>query len=179
MRAAIIGLFSVCMISFLTPLAARAGGPSCGCEQRTCGVCSAPAAGCGCRGLAWCGRHCGYCCHCDRDREAPREARAASRAAAIPTGPVVESFPMMRAMPAMFAMPMMPMMPMAVGQTQATRAAPEPTCAGSQDRLDELDARVEALNLRMKTIQRAVEIQTVILEELKAKGSIGGQKLPD
>ena len=83
---------------------------------------------------------------------------------------------MMRAMPAMFAMPMMPMM---VGQTPATRATPEPTCAGSQDRLDDLDARVEALNLRMKTIQRAVEIQTVILEELRAKGSIGGQKLPD
>jgi hypothetical protein len=86
---------------------------------------------------------------------------------------------MMRAMPAMYAMPMMPVMPMTVGQTSATRAVPEPTCAGSQDRLDELDARVEALNLRIKTIQRAVEIQTAILEELKAKGSIGGQKLPD
>ena len=54
----------------------------------------------------------------------------------------------------------------------------ERNCEGSQDRLDELDARVEALNLRMQTIQRAVEIQTRILEELKAEGKIGGKKVP-
>ena len=92
----------------------------------------------------------------------------------------------MRAMPAMMTMPMMPMM---FGQAVAptTRAVSfdddrtrsrgnERTCEASQDRIDELDARVEALNLRIKTIQRSVEIQTQILQELKAQGTIAGQK---
>ena len=90
---------------------------------------------------------------------------------------------MMRAVPAMMAMPMMPMM---MGQVPMTRAVSfeeprsrgtERTCETSQDRIDELDARVEALNLRMKTIQRSVEIQTRILEELKAQGTIGNKPL--
>ena len=52
----------------------------------------------------------------------------------------------------------------------APRAA-ERSCAGSSDRLDLLEQQVDALNLRMKTIQRAVEIQTRILEEMKAEGN--------
>jgi chromosome segregation ATPase len=83
----------------------------------------------------------------------------------------------------MMAMPMMPMM---IGQVSTARAVSfeeprsrgvERSCEGTQDRIDELDARVEALNLRMKTIQRSLEIQTRILEELRAQGTIGGQKL--
>lgn len=93
---------------------------------------------------------------------------------------------MMRAMPAMMAMPMMPVM-YGQGVMPVARAAAfeeekprsrgtERSCAGSADRIDELDARVEALNLRLKTVQRAVEIQTAILEELKTSGTIGKQK---
>lgn len=51
----------------------------------------------------------------------------------------------------------------------------EPNCQGSKGRLDELDARVEALNLRMQTIQRAVELQTRILEKMQAD-SLATQK---
>jgi hypothetical protein len=90
-------------------------------------------------------------------------------------------------MPAMMAMPMMPVM-YSQGMTPVARAAAfeeekprsraaERSCAGSADRIDALDERVEDLHLRLKTVQRAVEIQTAILEELKARGSIGGRKL--
>lgn len=89
----------------------------------------------------------------------------------------------MRAMPAMMAMPMMPMMygQAVVPQTRAVtfeeprtrNRGPERSCEDSGDRIDELDARVEALNLRMKTIQRAVELQTRLLEELKEQGAFG------
>ncbi|MEO8165777.1 MAG: hypothetical protein ABI619_10320 [Betaproteobacteria bacterium] len=51
-------------------------------------------------------------------------------------------------------------------------------CDDQDERIDELDARIEALHVRMQTVQRAVELQTVILEEIKLKGTIGGTKIP-
>jgi hypothetical protein len=184
MRAATLYVLVVCLVGCVVPLAAFAGGPSCGCEQPSCGVCNPPAAR-SCTPLCL---HRHRCCCTQGTREAPRESpRFAPRAAQVPTGPIVESYPMMRAMPAMMAMPMMPVMyGQAVMPTARAAAyeeerprsrAPERSCAGSADRIDELDARVEALNLRMKTVQRAVEIQTAILEELKTNGTIGKQKL--
>jgi hypothetical protein len=184
MRTAVLGLTAIGLVGLMSVPAAMAAWPSCGCEHPTCGSC--PQASCGtsyCRPGCCHGRHCGRCCCCCDRREKREAPRGAARGAQVPSGPVVESMPMMRAVPAMMAMPMMPMM---MGQAPSYRAvsfdeprnrAPERSCEGTQDRIDELDARVEALNLRMKTIQRAVEIQTRILEELKAQGTIGNRHL--
>jgi hypothetical protein len=77
----------------------------------------------------------------------------------------------MRAAPTIMAMPMM-----MVGTQARTVSLDEPrprstdtSCSFSQDRLDDLDARVDALNLRLKTMQRAVEMQTVLLQKLAEK----------
>jgi hypothetical protein len=78
-------------------------------------------------------------------------------------------------------MPVVPMMPIYMAAPMYTTAArqyvaeeprtrSEPNCATSKDRLDTLEMQVEALNLRMKTILRSVEIQQVILEEIKNQG---------
>ena len=67
-------------------------------------------------------------------------------------------------------MPMMAGIPV----SRAARSA----CDTEDERIDELDARVEALHLRMVTIQRSIELQTKILEELSARGSIVGTRLP-
>lgn len=185
MRTAKLLLSTICAVAVCNASVLLAGSPSCGCEEPSCGVCNASVGRC--CGIMCLHRHHGRCCArcCDQGtRESPR---AAIRAAQIPVGPVVDSYPVMRAMPAMMAMPMMPVM-YGQGVMPVARAAAfeeekprsrgaERSCAGSADRIDELDARVEALNLRLKTVQRAVEIQTAILEELKASGSIGGQKL--
>ncbi len=179
MRAARIILFGICVGSLVGVPAAFAGAPNCGCEQPTCSTCNAQPRTC----IPLClgHRHCKCSCG-EKSRGEPQ--RGLSRSAPPPSGPVVESYPVMRAMPMMMTMPMMPMM---YGQAvaPATRAVSfddprsrgtEQTCGGSQNRLDDLDARVEALNLRIKTIQRAVEIQTSILQELKTQGTIGKQK---
>jgi hypothetical protein len=78
----------------------------------------------------------------------------------------------------MMVMPMMVSAPVRAVSLEDTRPRSEPTCSTSQSRIDELDARVEALNVRLMTIQRAVELQTRILEELKAQGTIGGKGIP-
>ena len=180
MRVAKLAYTAILMAGLTAPGALFGGPPSSeydgsACCRSTC-----------CQGRVCFPRHrlhscCGHCCAAPQEsREAPRER---SRAAAIPSGPIVESYPAMRAMPAMMMMPVMSM-PMAYGAVPETRSAPyqersaEPTCSGSKDRLDDLDARVEALDLRMRTIQRAVELQTRLLEELKATGSLGGDKTP-
>ncbi len=82
---------------------------------------------------------------------------------------------MMRAMPAMMAMPMMMGYPTrSVGFEQ-----PRDECETRfKKRIDELDERVEALDIRMNTILRAVELQTQILEEIKVRGTIGKQPIP-
>ena len=79
---------------------------------------------------------------------------------------MVESLPMFNATPGVFSMPMM--MPMSIQQAsfQQPRAA-EPTCSSSGSRMSDVEERVNALDVRMRTIQRAVEIQTRILEEMK------------
>jgi len=80
---------------------------------------------------------------------------------------------MMRAMPALVSMPMM------LGATaDANRSATRSSCDEHDDRISEMDERIEALHVRMMTIQRSVELQTKILEELRASGSIGGTRLP-
>jgi len=78
---------------------------------------------------------------------------------------------MFNATPGVFAMPMM--MPMAVQPTSFQTKelkSPEQTCSTSSSRFVEIEDRVNALDLRMRTIQRAVEIQTRILEEMKEEG---------
>ena len=154
---------------------AEAGGPGCGCDQASCSPCST-------------NRPATTCCHrCRRSRcccSEPAPVRTV-RAFEPPVGPIVtDSIPVLRSSPAFVAMPFMPMMVsgqmrgISFEDTRDRSRGSERNCEGSQDRLDELDARVEALNLRMQTIQRAVEIQTRILEELKAEGKIGGKKVP-
>ncbi len=113
--------------------------------------------------------HCGHCCE---EEERPAN-RAIMGARAAPVGAIVESFPIMRAMPSMVSMPMMAMQTAPVSTQSGSREAR----SDQDDRLDEMDARVEALHLRMQTIQRSVELQTQILLELRDQGSIGGSPL--
>ncbi|MGE0757402.1 MAG: hypothetical protein AB7F89_11275 [Pirellulaceae bacterium] len=135
-----------------------------------------------------CGEYavCRQCCcrshRCCCERRQPEPLRAVPRYAEVPSGPIVESYPVMRAAPTMMVMPVMPMM-MGVSVRGVSLEEPrsreyQPTCASSKDRLDELDDRVEALNLRLQTIQRAVELQTVLLEELRAQGAFGTKSAP-
>jgi len=77
---------------------------------------------------------------------------------------------MLRAMPTAFVLPMLSLREVSWGT--ATRSSE------GDDRLDELDARIEAIHLRLSTVQRTVELQTKLLEELKLQGTIGGQPLP-
>ncbi len=114
--------------------------------------------------------HCGKCCHHCKDDSRGRGSRdSPSMMARAPVGAIVESVPVTRAVPSLVSMPMMAGIPV----SQATRQRSE-----ADERVDELDARVEALHLRMVTIQRSIELQTKILEELRAKGSIGGVPVP-
>lgn len=125
------------------------------------------------------GGHC--CCGCREDDqsrsrdESPAEAFARSTPMA-PSGPIVESYPMMRATPAMIAMPMM----MGYSARNASYDTQSRDDCGDrcQKQIDDLDERVAALDLRLKTIQRAVELQTQILEEIKAQGTIGNSPMP-
>ena len=112
----------------------------------------------------------GQCCHhCKEDRgsRGAADRGVLPRFSRAPIGVVVDSVPVVRAVPSLVSMPMMAGIPVA-------RAA-----RGTDDeRIDELDARVEALHLRMVTIQRSIELQTKILQELSATGSIGGKRIP-
>jgi len=127
--------------------------------------------GCGgkhdCAPVCWF-HHCKHCCECQcPEREAPRAAPVAPRAA------IVESMPVFQMTPGVIAMPMM------MAARQATFEQPrEQTCSTSKDRLDALETTVSALDLRMRTIQRSVEIQTRILEEMKAEGRFPQRYLP-
>ena len=83
--------------------------------------------------------------------------------------------PVFQMTPGVMAMPMMmagfPTASRAVSfdNTRDLPRAPEQSCASSKGRLDELEMQVDALNLRMKTIQRSVELQTRILEEIRTE----------
>jgi len=108
-----------------------------------------------------------HCCqHCGEGRGTRGANNAPEFFARAPMGAVVDSMPVTRAVPSLVSMPMMAGIPV-------SRAA-APSCETDDGRLDELDARVEALHLRMMTIQRSIELQTQILEELSSKGTIGG-----
>jgi len=110
------------------------------------------------------------CSHCYREDRGTRGALGGGLGTtrSAPVGPVVESLPLMPAVPSMVSMPML----------LGTRAAAVSRDVCDEDRVNELDARVEALHLRLMTIQRAVELQTQILEELRASGTIGGARVP-
>ena len=163
---------------------AVAGGPACGCESRWghepgCEA-ARPHRG-GNRALiqinTGLGHH-GRCCHgcCSKDRDSrSMESPLARSAPAAPSGPVVESYPMMRAAPMMMAMPMM--MGNQVRGVSFDARSEKDCCTELDERMDDLDKRVNALDTRMQTIQRAVEIQTRILEELKAQGTIGNKPI--
>jgi len=136
--------------------------------------------------FAGCHRHHGCCCN-DCGNEKP-QGFFEQRTVAAPVGPIVESYAMMQQMPMMMAMPMMMGMQVTgmssvVAATQTrpvtyqTQTRTEATSDVDQ-RLNDLDKRVDALDKRMQTIQGAVEIQTRILEEIKARGSIGNQPIP-
>ena len=121
---------------------------------------------------ASCDRHCHSRCCCKRRSSGDSANRS------VPSGPVAESFPEMRAMPALMAMPTLTMFRAVSVEPNSRSARGATLCEDQDERLDELDARVEALHLRMQTMQRAVELQTQILEEIKLKGTIGGSKIP-
>jgi hypothetical protein len=74
----------------------------------------------------------------------------------------------------------MPMMMAGFGAAQRSAETPrsERACSTSKDRMDELEAQVDALNLRMKTIQRSMEIQVRLLEEMKAEGKLPSRYAP-
>jgi hypothetical protein len=86
--------------------------------------------------------------------------------------------PVFQMTPGVIAMPMMMAGVARQASFEQPRAPAEQTCSNSKDRLDALETQVEALNLRMKTIQRSVEIQTRILEEMKAEGRFPQRYLP-
>jgi len=115
-------------------------------------------------------RHCKHC----SDEQDQRANRGMFGPRAAPVGPIVDSYPIMRAVPSMVSMPMMAMQTGVVADQAPAGAAR----SDQEDRIDELDARVEALHLRMQTILRSVELQTQILQELRDRGSIGGTLLP-
>lgn len=155
---------------------ANASGPSCGCDR-----CHPHHASRHCPLLKFhggCSHHHG-CCHCcPGDQRSSRDVEPAfARSAPVaPSGPIVESYPMMRAMPMMAAMPMM-MMGTQVRAASLETQSRDDCCAELEKRMNALDERVDAFDLRMQTIQRAVEIQTRILEEIKAQGTIGNQPI--
>lgn len=151
----------------------------CGCENYPACGCERPASKCCvvhshrlCRNLF----HHKHCCCCECCCGTEQSRMMSIRAAEPPVAPVVGSMPMVTATPTMMMMPMMlGMRAASFEQPRSSRSRGDDDC---HDRIDELDARVEALHLRMQTIQRSVEFQTRILEEIKSKGEIGGQKIP-
>lgn len=168
----------VCTLSFVQAWdTAIAGCPSCGCQS----ACRHADRSVGHRPLiqifGCCHHHGCHCCRKDDRRSREVEPSFARSVPVAPSGPIVESYPMMRAVPAMMAMPMM-ISPQVRGVSLDSQ--PRDLCDDRQqrNRLDELDERVDALDLRMQTLQRAVEIQTRILEEIKAQGTIGNKPIP-
>jgi len=126
--------------------------------------------GCGCDrsyGKSCCRHH---CCRCECEEREPRESRV-PRAALAPRAAIVESMPVFQFTPGVVAMPMM-MASAGISRGMSLdqfRSPSEQNCSASKDRIDALELQVEALDLRMQTIQRSVEIQTKILEEMKAE----------
>jgi len=122
--------------------------------------------GCGCEKVCYdCCRHHHrrHCCECEEKEE--RSVRRAPPAA--PRAAIVESMPVFQLTPGIVTMPMV------LNARAASFEAPrsrEESCASSSDRLDLLELKVESLHVRLQTIQRSVEIQTRILEEMKAEG---------
>lgn len=131
--------------------------------------------GCGCEsdcsGAHWCHHGCRSCCNCQgsSSREAPRSVATAPRAA------IVESMPVFQMTPGVVTMPMM--MAGFARQAPEEPRSREASCNTSKDRLDLLETQMAALDLRMQTIQRSVEIQTRILEEMKADGKFPSRYL--
>ncbi len=117
------------------------------------------------------GSECATACrkHCCHGRKAGSRSSRSADTTSRASGPVAEPV----SVTGLVAMPMMSFRTMT--PTTASRSAN--TCDRDDDRIEELDARVEALHLRLVTMQRSVELQTTILEELRDSGTIGGQPL--
>ncbi len=118
-----------------------------------------------------CERHCHSKCCCKKQGSRDSSNRS------MPSGPVAESFPETRAMPALMAIPTLTMF-RTVSVESDSRSRSGSQCDDQEERINELDARIEAIHLRMQTVQRSVELQTQILEEIKLKGTIGGTRIP-
>jgi hypothetical protein len=132
------------------------------------------AGGCGCEAAA----HCKVCKHCCRQCDStPSRSAPQPRAVYAPRAAVVDSLPVFQMSPGVIAMPMMMTTNRQVS-FEEPRARSSPDCSTSKDRIDVLEDKVEALNLRMQTIQRSVEIQTRILEEMKAERMFPQRYLP-
>lgn len=114
-----------------------------------------------------CKPHCRKHC-CDDSQRGSRSSRGADTTSRA-SGPVAETV----SVTGLVAMPMMSFRTM----SRASESRATSTCDNQDDRIEELDARVEALHLRLVTMQRSVELQTTILEELRDSGTIGGQPI--
>ena len=120
-------------------------------------------------------RHHGSCnCQCKPSggESQSRGLKLGGNVAPAPRAMITESVPAMMFQPQFIAMPVM----YGGGGNrgfdgpQPQSRAMEPSCSDSKDRINTLEERVEALDLRIRTIQRSVEIQTQILEQMKANG---------
>ncbi|MFM7845065.1 MAG: hypothetical protein ACKPEY_12645 [Planctomycetota bacterium] len=154
-------------ISFLVPGLVGAGEQNCGADERATNC--RPAAH---RGLCI-QRHHGHshCCCRDTGSYEPQTRGTRSFApAAAPRAMVVESMPAMLIQPQYFAMPMMAPVSTRQISIPESRSMNEPNCAGSSERLDALERKVEMLDSRMKTILDAIEVQTDLLTRIRDNG---------
>lgn len=137
---------------------------------------SVPTASAGCPLLGGCG-HQSHCCSdpcccssCCCGSQGSRGYEDQTRAAPAPQTQQVQvrSAPVSLAMPTLVSLPMF-----GSGLASASRSS-----SSSNSRIDDLEERVDSLHRRMIVIERAVEVQTEVLEEIKARGTIGGTPIP-
>lgn len=119
-----------------------------------------------------CCKHHHGCCCCQES-----QSRDVPRAPFAPRAAVVDSMPVFQMTPGVVAMPMM-MAGFARSLPEQPRSAPQ-ECDNACQRIDQLEQKVDALDLRMQTIMRSVEIQTRILEEMKAEKMFPKRYLQD
>ncbi|MFM9116353.1 MAG: hypothetical protein ACKOU6_09370, partial [Planctomycetota bacterium] len=72
--------------------------------------------------------------------------------------------------PQYFAMPMMAPVSTRQISIPESRSMNEPNCAGSSERLEALERKVEMLDSRMKTILDEIEVQTDLLTRIRDNG---------
>jgi hypothetical protein len=133
----------------------------CGSEQSCCSSCGSH-------------KHCKRCCCCSQPKESRQ--RGARFDSMVPRAGIVDSMPVFQLTPGVVSMPMM-MASYNARSVEPQRA--EKSCdSTSRDRLDELELQVQGLDKRMQVLQRSMEIQVRILEEMKAEGKFPQRYLP-